>query len=133
GWGGQRRADQRGLRRLLRRRGRAPRHAELLRPGHLGGQHRQRLRGGRPGEPDQQAREQDPLVPGQLTSPDRLSPRLPAERLNSNYHVLGRPQPSTYTYVRLGLRPPLGLVWLAISPGTSREHGQCRQYSLETR
>src|SRR2546427_7221554 len=45
----------------------------------------------------------DSLVPCQLTSP---------------YFVLGRRQPSTYTYVRLGLPPPSGLVWLAIWPGT---------------
>src|SRR5262249_31574768 len=116
------------------------------------------------------------LVPGQLTSPGRLSPRLLAERLSSNCHVLGRPQPSTYdplsprlvarplgsndqfsprlvarplgsndqfsprlvarplgsnNHVRLGLRPPSGLVWLAIWPGTLRDHLPYNQHSLE--
>src|SRR5262249_58038084 len=65
-----------------------------------------------------------------LTSPGRLSPRLAAERLSSNCHVLGRPQPSTYTHVRLGLRPPSGLVSLAIWPGTLRGHMACRQCLL---
>ncbi len=40
--------------------------------------------------------------------------------MTSPYFVLGRPQPSPYTHVRLGLRPPSGLVWLAIWPGTLR-------------
>src|SRR5262245_45313924 len=47
------------------------------------------------------------------------SPRLVARPLGSNGHV------------RLGLRPPSGLVWLAIWPGTLRGHVACRQYSLE--
>ena len=42
-------------------RGRAARHAELLRARRVRGQHRQRLRRGRPGQPDQQARHQAPL------------------------------------------------------------------------
>src|SRR5215470_13037462 len=75
---------------------------------------------------------EDGLVPGQLTSPDRLSPRLAASRLSSKSHVLGRAQPSTYTPIRLGLQPPSGLVWLAIWPGTLREHAASRDYSLET-
>jgi len=55
--------------------------------------------------------------------------------LNSNCHVLGRQQPSTYDplsprlvalpfgsngHVRLGLLYPSGLVWLAIWPGTPK-------------
>src|SRR5262249_11074122 len=71
----------------------------------------------RPLPPDGPARgsqREDRLVPGQLASPYRLSPRLAAARLSSNGHVLGRPQSSTYTHVRLGLRPLSGLVWLAI-------------------
>ncbi len=51
--------------------------------------------------------------------------------LTSPYFVLGRPQPSPYTHVRLGLRPPSGLVWLAIWPGTLRGHARCGNYSLE--
>ena len=42
-------------------------------------------------------------------------------RLTSPYFVLGRQQPSTYTYVRLGLLPPSGLVWFAIRPGMEQE------------
>jgi hypothetical protein len=89
-----------------------------------------------------------PLVPAQLASPDRLSPRLAASRLSSQNHVLGRSQPSTYdplsprlvarplgsnSHVRLGLRPPSGLVWLAIWPGTPREYVSRFQNSLEAR
>ncbi len=39
--------------------------------------------------------------------------------------------PGPYTHVRLGLRPPSGLVWLAIWPGTLRGHARCGEYSLE--
>jgi len=55
-------------------------------------------------------------VPAQLTSP---------------YFVLGRQQPSTYTYVRIRLLPPSGLVWLVIWPGTLRACGSRWEYSLE--
>ncbi len=75
-------------------------------------------------------------MPGRLTSPDLLSPRLAAGPLNSNGHVLGWQQPSTYDplsprlvavplgsngHVRLGLLPPSGLVWLVTRPGMEQE------------
>ena len=53
---------------------------------------------------------------GQFASPDLLSPRLAAEPLNSNGHVLGRQRRSTYTHVRFAPLAPSGLVWLATWP-----------------
>src|SRR5437016_14549591 len=85
----------------------------------------------------------DSLVPGQLTSPDLLSPPLAAEPLSSKRHVLGRQQPSTYTHVRLGLLPSSDvavraegrspearaeLMWLGIWPGTPRSSPRWSQF-----
>jgi len=89
----------------------------------------------------------DSLVPGQLTSPDLLSPPLAAEPLSSKRHVLGRQQPSTYTHVRLGLLPSSDvavraegrspearaeLMWLVIWPGTLRSSASCSQCPSES-
>src|SRR5262249_13286611 len=72
------------------------------------------------------------LVPGQLDfarsaqpSPRRRAAQLELPRSRSA-------AASTYTHVRLGLRPSSGLVWLAIWPGTLRCTVASHQFSLET-